>query len=124
MRRWKPFPHPQRCAFHARLSAGGPAIVSGSSQPFEVELLSILEDSAARALPTITAVAVDGAAPDLETRMSTKQQHQRLLFRNSALRIVCANARSLSPGRSGARRGGRGHSLGLGVPGRARESGV
>ena len=141
MRRWKPFPHPQRCAFHARLSAGGPAIVSGSSQPFEVELLSILEDSAARALPTITAVAVDGAAPDLETRISmsaelqvltvpeakkrrkkvptpaakqtprwhrkrernnhaaalnrakekatkvaSKQQHQRLLFRNSALR--------------------------------------
>lgn len=108
-------------------------------QPFEVELLSILEDAVARALPTITAVAVYGAAPDLETRMSaelqvltvpeakkrrkkvptpaakqtprwhrkrernnhaaalnranekatkvaSKQQHQRLLFRNSALR--------------------------------------
>lgn len=111
-------------------------------ETFEAGLLSILEDSAARALPTITAVAVavDGAVPDLETRMSTelqvltvpeakkrrkkvptpaakqtprwhrkrernnhaaalnrakekatkvaaKQRHQRLLFRNSALRI-------------------------------------
>lgn len=41
---------------------------------FEVELLSILEDSEARGLPTITTVAVDGAAPDLETRMSAELQ--------------------------------------------------